>query len=754
MPAQAHVPVLCWPNGPGVWTACLAEDPKSGVATAATADEALRQLEELLEWMRRKMFWSPTFDFEDPQLVWFKIEVRPQYQEEERVYPCPEAIRLRLPGVCGQQADGASICSLPTLGLRFDFNAGQDLPVLVSHFVNNQLRELTPRQLLRHWPPAEVELRDLVVKTSAWLDTGHPPSIQEQCPQLAAVAETMTSGRDQAARFGQAWGRQALVDQLLSRLTQEKASVILVGEAGVGKTTLLAETARRLQRSSTAESGPANRVWLTNAARLIAGMKYLGQWEERCERIIDELAGLGGILGMENLLDLVQLGGQGPADSIAAFLLPYLQRSELRLVAEATPAELEACRRLLPGFADVFQILVVPPFDDSQAMDALGRVFESAGRNHHLDSDPEARALVYRLHQRFLPYHSFPGKTVAFVQRLGEEAVRQKCTRITIRQVVEQFLRATGLPEVFLRDDLLLEFDEVLRFFRGRVLGQEAACQAAANVVTTFKAGLNDPQRPLGVLLFCGPTGVGKTALAGALADYFFGQGLSRERMVRLDMSEYSAPWAARRLLFGPDGGPSELIKKLRQQPLVVLLLDEIEKAAPEVFDLFLNVFDEGRLTDPLGRLTHFQSAVIIMTSNLGASRGGSLGFGPSAGPSYEAEAMNFFRPEFYNRIDAVVSFQPLGEEAILGITRKELGEISRREGLAKAGLRLAWDDPLVRHLAQTGFDPRFGARPLQRALEQEVITPLARFLLAQPSPQNTTLHLAWRDDRLQISVD
>ncbi len=311
----------------------------------------------------------------------------------------------------------------------------------------------------------------------------------------------------------------------------------------------------------------------------------------------------------------------------------------------------------------------------------------------------------------------------------------------------------TGLPELFLRDDLPLALDDCMAAFRREVVGQDDACRAAANVVVTFKAGLNDPQRPLGVLLFCGPTGVGKTQMAKALSRYLFGHGNAKDRLVRLDMSEYAGYDAAERLIGRQDGRPSELIKKLRRQPFTVLLLDEIEKAAPEVFDVLLGVFDEGRLTDPYGRTTTFRSALIVMTSNLGATRQDPPGFDPAAGPNYEGVAQAFFRPEFFNRIDAVVDFEPLSRATICAITRKELAEITEREGLVKAELRLTWSDRLVERLAAVGFDPRYGARPLQRAIEARVVAPLARWLVENPGVERVELRLDFGSDgTLEVS--
>jgi ATP-dependent Clp protease ATP-binding subunit ClpC len=216
-------------------------------------------------------------------------------------------------------------------------------------------------------------------------------------------------------------------------------------------------------------------------------------------------------------------------------------------------------------------------------------------------------------------------------------------------------------------------------------------------------------------------------------------------------MSEYAGPDAAGRFLGSPDSGPADWIQKIRQRPFTVLLLDEIEKAAPAVFDILLGVFDEGRLTDPWGRLTHFKSAVIIMTSNLGASAGGAFGLSRSAPPIYESEAMGFFRPEFFNRIDTVVTFEPLTPETIRDIAEKELRDLAQREGLIRFNLQLRWTTALVDHLAREGFDPRYGARPLQRAIEMLVVTPLSKFLVDYPI-RNATITID-SDAAGQVSI-
>jgi ATP-dependent Clp protease ATP-binding subunit ClpC len=462
-------------------------------------------------------------------------------------------------------------------------------------------------------------------------------------------------------------------------------------------------------------------------------MQYLGQWEERCEHIIRELSSIDGVLCFENLLDMVKAGGENANDSIASFFLPFIQRGEMRVVAEATAAELDACRRLLPGFADSFQIVQIPTFTRDKALSVLDLVAASQERNLSINITEGVTNLIYRLFTRFMPYQTFPGKTVSFLIELCERAALVRKKEITQENVITQFIKQTGLPELFLRDEVSLEYEDALKEFERQIIGQTEACRVAANLVTTFKAGLNDPTRPIGVFLFCGPTGVGKTEMAKAISRFFFGHGENaNERMIRLDMSEYSTVGSAIRVLGDASGEPSDLIRKIRQQPFAVVLLDEIEKADAAVFDVLLGLFDEGRLTDRFGRVTNFRSAVVIMTSNLGADKLEAIGFGEKTLPSYEREALSFFRPEFFNRIDALVRFRSLTQEMIQSITIKELEEISKREGLKKAKIKLLWTDKAVSHLAQKGFDPRYGARPLQRTIETLVVAPLSKILLRE----------------------
>ena len=292
-------------------------------------------------------------------------------------------------------------------------------------------------------------------------------------------------------------------------------------------------------------------MWLTNGARLIAGMQYLGQWEERCEEVINELNELQGILCVENLLELVLAAGK-PESSIAAFLSAYIDAGELRLIGEATAQEWDACQRLLPGFASLFETHPVQPMPDDNAQRLLADLYKELARNSRLTVAEDVGQTTHRLFKRFLPYQTLPGRSPQFAADLiaakalaGEPASRT----VTADDVYLKFGEFSGLPQSLLHDEQLIDFDQTADQLALRVIGQPEACRAAAEVITRMKAGLNDPTRPLGVLLFCGPTGVGKTELAKALGAYLFDVDKHADRLIRLDMSEYSGFGAAERLL-------------------------------------------------------------------------------------------------------------------------------------------------------------------------------------------------------------
>ncbi len=760
--ATFRVPILIWQNFNGSYDAqaVTGDEYFPPAAFSERRETAVAEVKEYLQWQFENEWWREAEELEELELTEFRVEIRPEYkakiheeaekkkrrrEPKTRTFTSEEFVPLRVACVHWKTENGNYSAVLPLLDIEFFYDRESELKNLVVLKVQETLRGSSPLALTKYLPPKEIALEQLTFQARR---RARQTESFKETPNLLAIAEPL-GARDLTRKISKPYEREAEVFDLVQRLAGEKASVILLGENGVGKTTVLTEAVRQIEKDllknqsadedfdpETDEKNPRHRFWQTNGGRIISGMKYLGQWEERLEAIIAELSDIDGVLCVENLLDLVRYGGRAPEESLAAFLVPYLQRGEIRIVSEATASELDACRRLLPQFANLFQIVRLPEFTADQALTVLTRIAEINARNLQIEYSAGVTNLVYRLFSRFLPYQKFPGKTAQFLMQVFENAQKARKKEVTTENVIESFIKLTGLPELFLRDEITLSFEDVAANFEAEVIGQNAACEQIANIVTTFKAGLNDPHRPLGVFLFAGPTGVGKTELAKALARFFFGgAGERQEKLVRLDMSEYNLAGAASRLLTKSDGEPSELIQKVREKPFSVVLFDEIEKADAQVFDVLLGLFDEGRLTDTHGRVTNFTSAVIIMTSNLGAERfaRGEIGFSENENLSSEKEIKAFFRPEFFNRLDAVVAFQPLDKRSLYKITEKEIAAVSKREGLAEKGIKLVWKTEIIEHLAKKGFDPRYGARPLQRTIETLLTAPLAEFLLQNP---------------------
>lgn len=784
--AVFRFPVLLIENFSGFVTALV---PGEDVAACGESkDAAIAQVKEYLQWFYADAWWREPEEFGAASLIEFSVEIRPEYKIEnqtdenapaswqkkqkqsnnkKRVYAQAETLPLRVACVYRQEENGSFLATLPVLETEFYFYDLKMLKQLVTSYVQEKLKGATPLDLTRFLPQRRVWLEEIAFNIKR---RARVTEEAKETPTLLQIAEPL-GAKDSTRKAQKPFERDREVADLIERLTKERHSIVLLGEPGVGKTTVLSEVVRRIEESLAAnkisfengaadfddddEKPPRYRFWQTNGARLIAGMKYLGQWQERCERVVAELSDIQGVLCVQNLTDFLTVGGSSPIESLAAFFMPFVERGELRMVIEASPSELDACRRLLPGFADLFQIIRLPEFSTEKALAVLEKIADVNMRNRQVVLEQNAPNVIYRLFTRFLPYQNFPGKIPAFLGELFEKAVQTKAKEITRETIIENFVVLTGLPELFLRDEITLELKDVVSSLETEVIGQPAACQRVAGLVTTFKAGLNDPLRPLGVLLFVGQTGVGKTELAKALARFLFGVGSARgaDPLIRLDMSEYSLPGSAVRILTQADGQPSEFINKVRRQPFCAVLLDEIEKADAQVFDYLLGLFDEGRISDRFGRITNFRSAVVILTSNLGAEKFGSIGFGENTVPSFEREAQAFFRPEFFNRLDGVIQFAALDKDALRQITEKELGSIARREGLLEQRIKLIWTPDAVDFLAQKGFDPRYGARPLQRTIETLITAPLAKFLLENLNLMNCELKIDFDDNQILFDV-
>lgn len=736
--------IASWQDASGATTAVVIGD-RDGVAVARSFKAARAQLRAYLVAFLKENDWIPATELDEPWVQRFRIPLRPEYRTRETVMPCPETVHLEVDCVLGRDPQGMLLGEVPRLGIRFYARDEREVPELVKRYVQEQLRGAEPARLGSEIPLGETRVDVIAVRAAK----ARPATGQDEVPRdLGSVAEPLT-GRGMRRRFAAPHGRADQVSRLVELLGEKQGGVLLVGEPGCGKTTILVEAGRQLERARKETS--RSLFWMTSGPRLVAGLKYLGQWQARLERVLEQVGARGGFLCVEGLAELLAAGGREPGSSVGAFLVPYLKEGELNLVVEASPAELDRARVLLPSLTERLRIVRVPPLGEAPATEALAALADRAERDLGVVTAPGAVAEAVRLHRRFMPYDALPGKAAGFVRGLLEETARKDPPSLDAEVVRARFVARTGLPDLLVRDDVPVSAEELEAHLLSEVVGQDQAVRRVARRVTLFKAGLEDPTRPLGVFLFCGPTGVGKTQLARSLADLCFGAA-GENRLLRLDMSEYAGPGAASRLLQQPDGRPGKLIQALRAQPFQVVLLDEIEKAAPEVFDLLLTVLDEGRLTDTQGRVATFRSSFLVMTSNLGSGVSEPMGFeaGRTAG-GYLKAVRDFFRPEMVNRFDEVLAFHPLSAEVIRTLARRELDALAAREGLASRQLTLTWDEALEEKVAAVGFDPRYGARPLQRAVERLAGRPVARWLAERPKAREAALHLGLDGDEVVL---
>lgn len=729
--------VFLWRSHAGTWCGRLLDDFRESTAVAKSPSGILKQLKEYLHHLDDKdELWEMDPDFFNPQLRSIKVDVKPEYRLKHRSFVDDTPRTLTFPCVLGKRPNGTLAAVLPTLGKWFDLNDESTLPEMAAYFARIELEGSNTEQITRHLPLAEFLLEELTLTPRGKKE----PSLQQEYPSLSAVADPTTVAGSQRSRI---WLREEAVHALMAALTESgNRSICLVGDPGCGKTGIILEATRQLEKRRGLEEGRESkdkpkRYWHTSAARLIAGMRWLGQWQERLETVIDELRKCQGILIVENLRELATAGGSGPESSVAAFLLPYLKSRELRILAEATSAEISALERALPGISDVLSIQRIAPLPEPAADALVLHAAEYLSTSKRVDFSPQAAREAARLCRRFQPYAAFPAATLDLMRDTATAARELEMNEISLESVRLEYSRITGLPDHLLTGNGTGQPPEF-----PALIGQGNAVEAVVKNLLKFKTGLNDPTRPPMVLLFTGPTGTGKTQLAKFLADWLLPNLPAPQRMIRLDMSEYSGPDATIRLLGLPHGEPSDLIKRIRQQPFCVLLLDEVEKASRDVFDVLMNVFDEGRLTDASGRMTWFRSAFIIMTSNLGVTSGGSLGFGQQAtlGSIDPATVAAFFRPEFFNRIDQMVIFKPLTREAVEQIAMHELNAIQQREGLASRKIKLTFTANCIATIAEKGFDPIYGARPLQRRIEELIVGPLSTWLVEHPQAKNRTL--------------
>ncbi|MGI8996480.1 MAG: ATP-dependent Clp protease ATP-binding subunit [Pyrinomonadaceae bacterium] len=624
-------------------------------------------------------------------------------------------------------------------------------------------------------------LRLAAVREEVARATGAERNAQKKdTPHLAEFSRDLT---EDAAndKLDPLVGREAEIERVIQILCRRtKNNPVLIGEPGVGKTAIVEGLAQRIMRGDVPSFLDNKRILSLDLSLIVAGTKYRGQFEERLKQIMRELIeNPQYIIFIDELHTLVGAGSAEGSLDAANILKPALSRGEIQCIGATTPAEFRKSIEKDRSLERRFQSVKVPPPSEEEAVKILDGVRERYEAFHQVSYSVEAiEAAVYQSN-RYIPDRFLPDKAIDVIDEAGarvklrarREAVehsRQTLLDEPVRSpyyfdrslsaripeddemisvpvsrddVEEVIARWTGIPITSLKEEethKLLRIEEELR---RRVIAQRPAISALARSIRRSRAGLKNPQRPVGSFLFLGPTGVGKTEVARSLAEFLFG---SERSMIRFDMSEFMEKHSVSKLIGSPPGyvGHEEggqLTERIKRSPYSVLLFDEIEKAHPDIFNVLLQVFEDGILTDALGNTIDFKNAIIIMTSNIGArfiQKRGALGFQATAADSREkleemvmSSVRQTFNPEFINRLDEIIIFDQLSDDELLEIVGLQVALMNRT--LGRRGLEVRLTDEAKRWIVQkTCADRSYGARPLRRALQKYVEDPLSEALI------------------------
>jgi len=620
-------------------------------------------------------------------------------------------------------------------------------------------------------------------------------------------------------------GRQEEIERVIQILARRtKNNPVLLGEAGVGKTAIVEGLAQNIIKGDVPEILRDKRVVILDLALMVAGTKYRGQFEERIKAVMDEIHRTENVmLFIDEIHTLVGAGSAEGAIDASNILKPALSRGELQCIGATT---LDEYRKYIEKDAALerrFQTIIVDAPSVSETIEILKGLRDKYEAHHRVKYLDDALEAAVTLSNRYIAGRFLPDKAIDLIDEAGSRArisvltvppeikdLEQKIEQIrkekesaikgqdfelaaslrdqeresreqlerikgewkktkgeampviTAEDITVVLSKWTGIPLIRLEEketERLLKMEEELH---KRIIGQEEAIAAISRAIRRSRAGIKDPKRPIGSFIFLGPTGVGKSLVARAVAEFLFG---NEDALVQLDMSEYMEKFNVSRLVGAPPGyvgyeEGGQLTERIRRRPYSVVLLDEIEKAHPDVFNILLQVLEDGRLTDSFGRKVDFRNTVLFMTSNLGAEllkKHGSIGFAPSkAEATFEQmknqlmdEVKRTFKPEFLNRIDEVIIFHPLSHEHLIQIVELELAMVKGR--LREQGVEVELDQSAKELLVEKGFDQLYGARPLKRIIQRLLEDPLAEAMIAKRLKAGTMLRVSRKGEAMEF---
>lgn len=614
------------------------------------------------------------------------------------------------------------------------------------------------------------------------------------------------------------------VIEVLSRRT--KNNPVLIGEPGVGKTAIVEGLAQAIVQNEVPETLKGKRVMSLDMGTVVAGTKYRGEFEERLKKVMEEIHQAGNIvLFIDELHTLIGAGGAEGAIDASNILKPALARGELQCIGATTLDEYRKYIEKDAALERRFQPVTVDEPNTEDSIAILKGLRDRYEAHHRINISDEAIEAAVNMSDRYISDRFLPDKAIDLIDEASskvrlrnyttppslkeleseletvkkekdaavhsqefenaanlrdkqtklekqledtknewKKAQGEKNTCVTAEDIAVVVANWTGIPITKLNEtesERLLNLETILH---ERVIGQNDAVKSISKAVRRARAGLKDPKRPIGSFIFLGPTGVGKTELARTLADAMFGE---EDAMIRVDMSEFMEKHSVSRLVGSPpgyvghdDGG--QLTENVRRKPYSVILFDEIEKAHPDVFNILLQVLDDGHLTDSKGRKVDFRNTVIIMTSNVGAQElqnAKFVGFGAKeSGPDYETirktmmdELKQQFRPEFLNRVDDIIVFHKLEKTHLKEIVNKMAGNLTKR--LSEQGIHITLSDSAQEKIADEGFDPEYGARPLTRAIQKHVEDNLSELILSGQDLVGKDVIVDYRDDEFKFDL-